>query len=87
MHIHCRHKKDSHIKALRVSGAEHSTVSTAELTQHKNYLKVTKRQEREMKGVEKKYQKKAEDLIQKYSDSFKAIKKKVSVKKTEWGFF
>lgn len=71
------------MEILCVSATEHSTVSPEELTQHKNYLKVIKRQEREMKGAEKKYQKKAEDLIQKYSDSFKAIKKKVSVKKTE----
>lgn len=54
-----------------------------QLTQHKNYLKVVKRQEREMKEAEKKYQKKGEDLIQKYSDSFKAIKKKGSLKKKE----
>ncbi|XP_068195380.1 1-phosphatidylinositol 4,5-bisphosphate phosphodiesterase beta-2 [Antennarius striatus] len=66
-------------------GEEPSTVTAEELTTHKNYLKVIKRQEREMKGVEKKYQKKTEDLMQKYSDSFKAIKKKVSVKKTEGG--
>lgn len=56
-------------------------MTTEELTQHKNYLKVIKRQERDMKAAEKKYQKKAEDLIQKYSDSFKVMKKKVS--KTE----
>uniref|UniRef100_A0A3Q3GKV2 Phosphoinositide phospholipase C n=1 Tax=Labrus bergylta TaxID=56723 RepID=A0A3Q3GKV2_9LABR len=60
-----------------------STVPTEELTQHKNYLKVVKRQEREMKEAEKKYQKKGEDLIQKYSDSFKAMKKKASLKKKE----
>ncbi|XP_068608166.1 1-phosphatidylinositol 4,5-bisphosphate phosphodiesterase beta-2 [Brachionichthys hirsutus] len=62
---------------------ERSTVTAEELTKHKNYLKAMKRQEREMKGVEKKYQKKTEDLIQKYSDAFKAIKKKGSMKKTE----
>ncbi|XP_018545685.1 1-phosphatidylinositol 4,5-bisphosphate phosphodiesterase beta-2 [Lates calcarifer] len=61
------------------------TVTTEELIQHKNYLKVIKRQERELKEAEKKYQKKGEDLIQKYSDSFKAMKKKVSVKKKEAG--
>ncbi|XP_049917797.1 1-phosphatidylinositol 4,5-bisphosphate phosphodiesterase beta-2 [Epinephelus moara] len=64
---------------------EPSTVTTEELTQHKNYLKVIKRQERDMKEAEKKYQKKGEDLIQKHSDSFKAIKKKGSVKKKEGG--
>ncbi|XP_041828054.1 1-phosphatidylinositol 4,5-bisphosphate phosphodiesterase beta-2 [Melanotaenia boesemani] len=64
---------------------EPSTVTTEQLTQHKNYLKVIKRQEKEMKEAEKKYQKKAEDLIQKYSDSFKAIKKKASIKKKEGG--
>lgn len=58
-------------------------MKTEELTQHKNYLKVIKRQERDMKALEKKYQKKAEDLMQKYSDSFKALKKKASVKKVE----
>uniref|UniRef100_A0A3Q3LDA3 1-phosphatidylinositol 4,5-bisphosphate phosphodiesterase n=1 Tax=Mastacembelus armatus TaxID=205130 RepID=A0A3Q3LDA3_9TELE len=54
-----------------VYAAEPSTVTTEELTQHKSYLKVTKRQEKEMKETEKKYQKKGEDLIQKYSDTFK----------------
>ncbi|KAG8013614.1 1-phosphatidylinositol 4 [Nibea albiflora] len=67
------------------SSEEPSTVTTEELTQHKNYLKVIKRQEKEMKEAEKKYQKKGEDLIQKYSDSFKALKKKASVKKKEGG--
>uniref|UniRef100_A0A3Q0S3F9 1-phosphatidylinositol 4,5-bisphosphate phosphodiesterase n=1 Tax=Amphilophus citrinellus TaxID=61819 RepID=A0A3Q0S3F9_AMPCI len=62
-----------------------STVTTEELTQHKSYLKVIKRQEKEIKEIEKKYQKKGEDLIQKYSDSFKALKKKLSVKKKEGG--
>ncbi|XP_023258482.1 1-phosphatidylinositol 4,5-bisphosphate phosphodiesterase beta-2 [Seriola lalandi dorsalis] len=64
---------------------EPSTVTTEELTQHKNYLKVIKRQEKEMKETEKKYQKKGEDLIQKYSDSFKAMMKKTSLKKKEGG--
>uniref|UniRef100_A0A3Q4GD17 1-phosphatidylinositol 4,5-bisphosphate phosphodiesterase n=1 Tax=Neolamprologus brichardi TaxID=32507 RepID=A0A3Q4GD17_NEOBR len=64
---------------------EPSTVSTEELTQHKSYQKVIKRQEKDIKELEKKYQKKGEDLIQKYSDSFKALKKKVSVKKKEGG--
>ncbi|KAM6912530.1 1-phosphatidylinositol 4,5-bisphosphate phosphodiesterase beta-2 isoform 1-T1 [Xenentodon cancila] len=63
--------------------SEPSTVTTEQLTQHKNYLKVIKRQEREMKEAEKKCQKKTEDLIQKYSESFKAIKKKASLKKNE----
>lgn len=58
-------------------------MTTEELIQHKNYLKVIKRQEREMKEAEKKHQKKGEDLIQKYSESFKATKKKASVKKKE----
>uniref|UniRef100_UPI0037E8309D 1-phosphatidylinositol 4,5-bisphosphate phosphodiesterase beta-2 n=1 Tax=Semicossyphus pulcher TaxID=241346 RepID=UPI0037E8309D len=69
----------------QTSSEEPSTVTTEELTQHKNYLKVIKRQEKDMKEAEKKYQKKGEDLIQKYSDSFKAIKKKDSVKKKEGG--
>ncbi|XP_021166158.2 1-phosphatidylinositol 4,5-bisphosphate phosphodiesterase beta-2 [Fundulus heteroclitus] len=62
---------------------EPCTVTVEQLTQHKNYLKVVKRQEKEMKEAEKKYQKKSEDLIQKFSDSFKAIKKKLSLKKKE----
>ncbi|KAF7654327.1 hypothetical protein LDENG_00071080 [Lucifuga dentata] len=64
---------------------EPMTVPTEELTQHKNYVKVVKRQERELKEAEKKCQKKSEDLIQRYSDVFKALKKKVSVKKKEGG--
>lgn len=59
-------------------------MTTEHLTQHKNYLKVIKRQEREMKEFEKKYQKKEEELMQKYSDVFKAVKKKVSLKKKEY---
>ncbi|TDG98691.1 hypothetical protein EPR50_G00203190 [Perca flavescens] len=70
---------------LPTCSEEPSTVTTEELTQHKNYLKVTKRQEKDMKEAEKKNQKKGEDLIQKYSDSFKSIKKKTSVKKKEGG--
>ncbi|KAK5857231.1 hypothetical protein PBY51_010489 [Eleginops maclovinus] len=62
---------------------ETSTVTTEELTQHKNYLKVIKRQEKDLKEAEKKYQKKGDELIQKYSDSFKALKKKTSLKKNE----
>ena len=58
-------------------------MTTEELTQHKNYLKVVKRQEKDLKEAEKKYQKKGDELIQKYADSFKAIKKKASVKKNE----
>uniref|UniRef100_A0A3Q2Z707 1-phosphatidylinositol 4,5-bisphosphate phosphodiesterase n=1 Tax=Hippocampus comes TaxID=109280 RepID=A0A3Q2Z707_HIPCM len=62
---------------------ETPTVTTAELTQHKSYLKVIKRQEKETKEMEKKYQRKTEDLSQKYSDAFKACKKKASLKKKE----
>ncbi|KAK0153003.1 1-phosphatidylinositol 4,5-bisphosphate phosphodiesterase beta-2 [Merluccius polli] len=60
-----------------------STVTCDELIQHKSYIKVTKRQEKELKDLEKKFQKKEEDLIQKYTDTFKAYKKKTSVKKKE----
>ncbi|KAM3871299.1 1-phosphatidylinositol 4,5-bisphosphate phosphodiesterase beta-2 [Diretmus argenteus] len=59
------------------------TVTTEELTQHKNYVKIIKRQDREIKELEKKFQKKGEDLTQKYSDTFRALKKKTSVKKKE----
>lgn len=76
--------EDSCNFSLSCSAAEACTVTVEQLTQHKNYLKVIKRQEKEMKDAEKKYQKKAEDLIQKYSDSFKAIKKKGSLKKKEY---
>lgn len=71
----------------RICHSTPSTVTAEELTQHKNYVKVIKRQEREMKEAEKKYQKKTEDLIQKYSDSFKSMKKKSSLKKKEWELF
>ncbi|XP_061751423.1 1-phosphatidylinositol 4,5-bisphosphate phosphodiesterase beta-2 [Nerophis ophidion] len=66
-----------------LSLSECSTVTTAELTQHGSYLKVIRRQEKEFKEIEKKYKRKAEDLIQKYSDAFKACKKKSSLKKKE----
>lgn len=58
-------------------------MAAEELTQHKAYLKVVKRQERDLKEGEKKCQKKGEDLIQKYSDTFKTMKKKASLKKKE----
>ncbi|XP_042181353.1 1-phosphatidylinositol 4,5-bisphosphate phosphodiesterase beta-2 [Oncorhynchus tshawytscha] len=64
---------------------EPSTVPCEELLQHKSFLKVTKRQEKDMKELEKKFQKKGEELIQKYSDTFKALKKKNSMKKKEVG--
>ncbi|XP_077434093.1 1-phosphatidylinositol 4,5-bisphosphate phosphodiesterase beta-2 [Vanacampus margaritifer] len=65
------------------ANAVETTVMTAELTQHKSYLKVVKRQEKETKEVEKKYQRKTEELSQKYSDAFKACKKKASLKKKD----
>ncbi|XP_052435730.1 1-phosphatidylinositol 4,5-bisphosphate phosphodiesterase beta-2 isoform X3 [Carassius gibelio] len=55
-----------------------TTVTCEELQQHKNFLKVTKKQEKDLKETEKKFQKKREDLLQKYSDQFKALKKKKS---------
>ncbi len=58
-----------------------STVTCEELQQHKNFLKVTKKQEKDLKDMEKKFQKKREELIQKYSDQFKALKKKNTGKK------
>ncbi|XP_017331055.1 1-phosphatidylinositol 4,5-bisphosphate phosphodiesterase beta-2 [Ictalurus punctatus] len=64
---------------------ELASVTCDELQQHKNYLKVTKKQEKELKELEKKFQKKGEELTQKYSDLFKALKKKTSPKKNEAG--
>ena len=69
--------------AFVLSPTDPTTVSVEELLQHKNYIKVTKRQEKEIKELEKKLQKKQEDLIQKSTDSFKAYKKKGSLKKKE----
>ncbi|XP_046712055.1 1-phosphatidylinositol 4,5-bisphosphate phosphodiesterase beta-2 isoform X2 [Silurus meridionalis] len=62
---------------------ELASVTCDELQQHKNYLKVIKRQEKEVKELEKKSQKKAEELTQKYSDLFKSLKKKTTSKKNE----
>ncbi|XP_026110237.1 1-phosphatidylinositol 4,5-bisphosphate phosphodiesterase beta-2-like [Carassius auratus] len=59
-----------------------STVTCEELQQHKNFLKVAKKQDKELKDTEKKFQKKREELIQKYSDQFKALKKKSTGKKS-----
>nr|XP_057947275.1 1-phosphatidylinositol 4,5-bisphosphate phosphodiesterase beta-2 isoform X2 [Doryrhamphus excisus] len=64
-------------------GEESSTVTTGELTQQKSYLKIIKHQEKEMKETEKKYDRKAEYLTQKYTEAFKACKKKSSLKKKE----
>ncbi|KAK7153448.1 hypothetical protein R3I93_011380 [Phoxinus phoxinus] len=58
-----------------------STVTCEELQLHKNFLKVTKKQEKDLKDMEKKFQKKREELIQKYSEQFKALKKKNTAKK------
>ncbi|XP_077587715.1 1-phosphatidylinositol 4,5-bisphosphate phosphodiesterase beta-2 [Stigmatopora nigra] len=66
-----------------VFSEEPSTLTTSALTEHQSYLKAIKHQEKEMKEVEKKYQRKTEDLSQKYSHLFKACKKKVSLKKKE----
>uniref|UniRef100_A0A671M8J4 1-phosphatidylinositol 4,5-bisphosphate phosphodiesterase n=1 Tax=Sinocyclocheilus anshuiensis TaxID=1608454 RepID=A0A671M8J4_9TELE len=59
-----------------------TTVTCEELQQHKNFLKVAKKQEKDLKDMEKKFQKKREELIQKYSDQFKALKKKSTGKKS-----
>uniref|UniRef100_A0A6Q2WT53 1-phosphatidylinositol 4,5-bisphosphate phosphodiesterase n=1 Tax=Esox lucius TaxID=8010 RepID=A0A6Q2WT53_ESOLU len=64
---------------------EVSTVPCEELLQHKSFLKVTKRQQKDMKELEKKFLKKGEELMQKYSDTFKALKKKTSMKKKDGG--
>uniref|UniRef100_A0A8C1I7E0 Phosphoinositide phospholipase C n=1 Tax=Cyprinus carpio TaxID=7962 RepID=A0A8C1I7E0_CYPCA len=58
------------------------TVTCEELQQHKNFLKVAKKQEKDLKDMEKKFQKKREELVQKYSDQFKALKKKSTGKKS-----
>ncbi|KTF81781.1 hypothetical protein cypCar_00048609 [Cyprinus carpio] len=58
-----------------------TTVTCEELQQHKNFLKVAKKQEKDLKDMEKKFQKKREELVQKYSDQFKALKKKSTGKK------
>ncbi|KAJ8399144.1 hypothetical protein AAFF_G00415230 [Aldrovandia affinis] len=61
------------------------SVTVDELKQHKNFLKVTKKQEKGIRDMEKKFQKKADDLIHKYSDTFKSLKKKTSGKKKDSG--
>ncbi|XP_061551921.1 1-phosphatidylinositol 4,5-bisphosphate phosphodiesterase beta-2 [Phycodurus eques] len=70
-------------KAMSAFAGETSTLTTAELIQHKSYLKVIKRQEKETKEAEKKYQRKTEDMSQKYSDAFKACKKKALLRKND----
>ncbi|XP_061105892.1 1-phosphatidylinositol 4,5-bisphosphate phosphodiesterase beta-2 isoform X2 [Conger conger] len=67
------------------TGPEPSSVTLDELKQHKSFVKVIKRQEKEIREMEKKSQKKADDLIQKYKESFKSVKKKSSGKKKENG--
>ncbi|XP_054653370.1 1-phosphatidylinositol 4,5-bisphosphate phosphodiesterase beta-2 isoform X2 [Dunckerocampus dactyliophorus] len=70
-------------KSSSTCSEESSTVTTGELTQQKGYLKVIKRQEKETKETEQKYERKAADLTQKYSETFKACKKKSSLKKKD----
>ncbi|KAM6961312.1 1-phosphatidylinositol 4,5-bisphosphate phosphodiesterase beta-2 [Aplochiton taeniatus] len=64
---------------------EPPTVSSAELTQHKSFVKVTRRQEKDLKELEKKFSRKEEELLQKHGDALKALKKKSSLKKKEGG--
>ncbi|TTC73825.1 1-phosphatidylinositol 4,5-bisphosphate phosphodiesterase beta-2 [Bagarius yarrelli] len=64
---------------------ELASVTCDELQQHKNYLKLTKKQEKELKEMEKKFQKKSEELTQKYSDLCKSLKKKTSSKRNDAG--
>nr|XP_015206174.1 PREDICTED: 1-phosphatidylinositol 4,5-bisphosphate phosphodiesterase beta-2 isoform X1 [Lepisosteus oculatus] len=52
---------------------EPSTTTVEELKQHKNFVKTTKKQEKELKEIEKKFQKKADDMTQKYSTQFKNL--------------
>ncbi|XP_046874198.1 1-phosphatidylinositol 4,5-bisphosphate phosphodiesterase beta-2 isoform X2 [Hypomesus transpacificus] len=65
------------------SSAELVTVTPEELIQHKSFLKVTRRQEKDLKELDRKFQKKEEELLQKYADTFKNLKKKNSLKKKE----
>ncbi|KAI1895437.1 hypothetical protein AGOR_G00106270 [Albula goreensis] len=65
------------------SGPEPPSVTVDELKQHKNFLKVTKKHEKEIKDMEKKFQKKGDDLIHKCSETCKSLKKKMSGKKKE----
>ncbi|KAG7466337.1 hypothetical protein MATL_G00163620 [Megalops atlanticus] len=62
---------------------EPTSVTLEELKLNKSFLKVTKKQEKEIRELEKKFQRKGEDLIQKYSELFRSLKKKTSVKKKE----
>ncbi|KAA0711666.1 1-phosphatidylinositol 4,5-bisphosphate phosphodiesterase beta-2 [Triplophysa tibetana] len=59
------------------------TVTCEELQQHKNFLKVSKKQEKDLKDMEKKFQKKRDDVTQKYGKQMEVLKKKSSVKKSE----
>ncbi|KAJ8341425.1 hypothetical protein SKAU_G00337160 [Synaphobranchus kaupii] len=65
------------------TGPEPESVTLDELKQHKTFLKVTKKHEKEIGEMEKKFQKKADDLISKYKESFKSAKKKTSGKKKD----
>ncbi|XP_038638637.1 1-phosphatidylinositol 4,5-bisphosphate phosphodiesterase beta-2-like isoform X2 [Scyliorhinus canicula] len=47
-----------------------------ELKTHKAFVKVQKKQEKELKELERKCQKKKDDVIQKYSSSFSELRKK-----------
>ncbi|XP_064181950.1 1-phosphatidylinositol 4,5-bisphosphate phosphodiesterase beta-2 isoform X1 [Anguilla rostrata] len=72
-------------EASKDSGPEPSSVTLDELKQHKSFVKVIKKHEKEIREMEKKFQKKADDLILKYKESFKSLKKKSSGKRKESG--
>uniref|UniRef100_A0A8C9SM25 Phosphoinositide phospholipase C n=1 Tax=Scleropages formosus TaxID=113540 RepID=A0A8C9SM25_SCLFO len=74
---------DSDISAQEVPTPPVEVPTLIELRQHKTFLKVTKRQEKDIKELEKKNQKKGDELIQKYKDMFKSLKKKNSLKKKD----
>ncbi|XP_051578768.1 1-phosphatidylinositol 4,5-bisphosphate phosphodiesterase beta-2-like [Myxocyprinus asiaticus] len=73
---------DKSIEETPSDPSDPPTVTSEELQQHKNFLKVSKKQEKDLKDMEKKFQKKREDLTQKYSEQLKALKKN-SAKKTD----
>uniref|UniRef100_A0A8C1U8C2 Phosphoinositide phospholipase C n=1 Tax=Cyprinus carpio TaxID=7962 RepID=A0A8C1U8C2_CYPCA len=58
---------DADAVATETKESDITTVTCEELQQHKNFLKVTKKQEKDLKDMEKKFQKKREELVQKYN--------------------
>ncbi|XP_041131308.1 1-phosphatidylinositol 4,5-bisphosphate phosphodiesterase beta-2-like [Polyodon spathula] len=60
---------------------EPTTATIDELKQHKTFVKISKKHEKQIKDLETKYKKKGDDLVKKYSKIFAALQNQLKKKK------